>query len=71
MVIEGSIEKGLSRSGGALDEVATVCRIGYNAGGNSVKGDTLIFVQLRLKLVNCMLFVLVVIVKLTDNQRVS
>jgi hypothetical protein len=70
MVTEGSIEKGLFCSGGALDEVATVCRICYNAGGNGVKGDTLIFVQLRLKLVNCMLFVLVVIVKLAGNQRV-
>jgi hypothetical protein len=69
-VTEGSIEKGLSCFGGALDEVATVCRIGYNAGGNGVKGDTLIVVQLRLKLVNCMLFVLIVIVKLAGNQRV-
>jgi hypothetical protein len=69
-VTEGSIEKGLSCSSGALDEVATVYRIGYDAGSNGVKGDTLIFVQLRLKLINCMLFVLVVIVKLADNQKV-
>jgi hypothetical protein len=66
-VTEGSIEKGLSRSSGALDKVATVCRIGYDAGSNGVKGDTLIFIQLRLKLVNYMLFVLVVIVKLAGN----
>jgi hypothetical protein len=44
MVTEGLIEKGLFRSGGALDEVATVCRIGYNAEGNGVKGDMLIFI---------------------------
>jgi hypothetical protein len=69
-VTENLIEKGLSCSGGALDKVATVCRISYNAEGNGVKGDTLIFVQLRLKLVNYMLFVLVVIVKLAGNQRV-
>jgi hypothetical protein len=66
-VIEGLIEKGLFCSGGALDEIATVCKISYNAGGNDVKDDTLIFVQLRLKLVNYMLFVLVIIVKLTGN----
>jgi hypothetical protein len=66
-VTEGLIKKGLSCSSGALDEVATVCRISYNAGDNSVKDDTLIFIQLRLKLVNYMLFILVVIVKLTNN----
>jgi hypothetical protein len=44
IVTEGLIEKGLSCFSGALDEVATVCRIGYNIGGNSVKGNTLIFV---------------------------
>jgi hypothetical protein len=70
IVTEGLIEKGLFRFSRALDEVATVCRISYNAGGNSVKDDTLIFVQLRLKLVNYMLFVLVVIVKLAGNQRI-
>jgi hypothetical protein len=70
IVTESLIEKGLFCSGGALDKVATVYRIGYNTGDNSVKGDMLIFVQLRLKLINCMLFVLVVIVKLAGNQRV-
>jgi hypothetical protein len=50
-----------------LNKVATVCRIGYNAGGNGIKDDILIFIQLRLKLVNCILFVLVVIVKLAGN----
>jgi hypothetical protein len=61
------IEKGLFRFSEALDEVATVCRIGYDAGSNSVKGDVLIFIQLRLKLINYMLFVLIVIVKLAGN----
>jgi hypothetical protein len=44
IVTEGLIEKGLFRFSKTLDEVATVCRIDYNAEGNSVKGDTLIFV---------------------------
>jgi hypothetical protein len=69
-VTEGLIEKGLFRSSRALDKVVTVCRIDYNADSNSIKGNALIFVQLRLKLVNCMLFVLIVIVKLAGNQRV-
>jgi hypothetical protein len=67
IVTEGLIEKGLSYSSGALDKVATVCRISYNAGDNGVKGDILVFVQLRLKLINCMLFILIVIVKLAGN----
>jgi hypothetical protein len=70
MVTEGAIEKGLFCSGGALNEETTVCGIGYNASSNGVKGDTLIFIQLRLQLVNCMLFVLVVIVKLAGNKGV-
>jgi hypothetical protein len=70
MVTEGAIEKGLSCSGGALNKETTVCRIGYNAGSNIVKGDMLIFIQLRLQLVNCMLFVLVVIVKHAGNKGV-
>jgi hypothetical protein len=64
------IEKGLFYSGGALNKETTVCGIGYNASSNRVKDDTLIFIQLRLQLVNCMLFVLVVIVKLAGNKRV-
>jgi hypothetical protein len=70
MVTESAIEKGLSCSGGALNKETIVCRIGYNASSNRVKGDTLIFIQLRLQLINCMLFVLVIIVKLADNKEV-
>lgn len=62
VVTESAIQKDLTGSRGALNEESTIRRIVVNAGSDDVKGSGLILVQLRPKLVDCMLFVFVVVV---------